>query len=64
MKTCLSLFMLFTLVSVQAEEFATGIVYNDVNRNQKRDPGEAGIPKVGVSNGLEIVETDAEGGWR
>ncbi len=64
MKTCLPIFLIFFLVSLQAEEFATGIVYHDVNRNQQRDPGEPGIPKVGVSNGLEIVETDAKGAWR
>ena len=45
-------------------EYATGIVFHDSNQNQQRDRGELGIPNVGVSNGLEIVETDARGRWR
>ncbi|MBT4224642.1 MAG: metallophosphoesterase [Opitutae bacterium] len=52
------------LISKASVEYASGIVYHDSNRNQQRDRGESGIPNVGVSNGLEIVETDARGRWR
>ncbi|MFP6900610.1 MAG: calcineurin-like phosphoesterase family protein [Opitutales bacterium] len=52
------------IASASAAELATGIVYHDANRNQKRDSGEKGIPKVAVSNGVDIVETDAKGRWR
>jgi hypothetical protein len=40
---------------------ATGVVFNDANTNGVRDDGEAGVPKVRVSNGREIVATDADG---
>lgn len=43
---------------------ATGVVFADDNGNEQRDPGEAGIAGVGVSNGREIVATDAEGRYR
>jgi hypothetical protein len=42
-------------------EKAVGVVYHDENRDGVRQVGEAGIPGVGVSNGLDIVATDAEG---
>ncbi len=38
-----------------------GVVYEDSNSNRQRDPGEVGIADVKVSNGLDIVRTDAEG---
>lgn len=40
---------------------ATGIVYVDANQNQVRDAGETKLPDVGVSNGREVVVTDADG---
>ncbi len=40
---------------------ATGIVYVDANQNQVRDAGETTLPDVGVSNGREVVVTDADG---
>jgi hypothetical protein len=45
----------------ETRETATGVVFNDQNRNLERDEGEPGIPDVSVSNGLEVVQTDAEG---
>lgn len=51
-------------VSAQAQQSAAGVVYHDVNRNNERDAGEQGIGGVGVSNGREIVATDAEGRYR
>lgn len=40
---------------------ATGIVYEDLNGNRMRDPDEPGLPKIRVSNGADIVATDADG---
>lgn len=45
-------------------EFATGVVYHDVNGNRQHDSGEPGLPDVRVSNGAEIVKTDAAGRYR
>lgn len=38
-----------------------GQVFDDANKNSRSDGGEAGIPGVSVSNGLDVVKTDAEG---
>ena len=40
---------------------AKGVVFHDRNGNQQRDNGEPGLPDVKVSNGRQIVKTDAEG---
>ncbi len=40
-----------------------GIVFSDTNKNGKLDPGEPGIAGVCVSNGREVVATDAQGRW-
>ena len=42
-------------------EVLTGQVFDDANKNSRIDGGEAGIPGVSVSNGLDVVQTDAEG---
>jgi hypothetical protein len=39
----------------------TGTVYNDLNRNGQMDADEPGIAGVCVSNGKEVVKTDASG---
>ncbi|MCC6445359.1 MAG: calcineurin-like phosphoesterase family protein [Armatimonadetes bacterium] len=43
---------------------ATGFVYEDANKNRTRDPGEKGLAGVHVSNGKEVVKTDAAGRYR
>ncbi|MCJ7692695.1 MAG: calcineurin-like phosphoesterase C-terminal domain-containing protein [Sedimentisphaerales bacterium] len=43
---------------------ATGIVFNDLNRNGIRDIGEPGIAGVYVSNGRDIVTTDRNGRYQ
>lgn len=48
----------------QAHDEATGVVFHDRNRNQAREDREEGLPDVRVSNGVDIVATDAEGRWR
>jgi hypothetical protein len=40
---------------------ARGYVFEDTNANEIRDDGEPGISDVSVSNGREIVQTDADG---
>ncbi|NNE00564.1 MAG: metallophosphoesterase [Pirellulaceae bacterium] len=45
----------------EAFQTATGVVFEDVNNNRKRDDGEQGISGIRVSNGAEIVLTNAEG---
>lgn len=42
-------------------ERAVGVVYHDENRDGLRQQTEPGVPGVAVSNGREIVTTDAEG---
>ncbi|MCL4695078.1 MAG: metallophosphoesterase, partial [Candidatus Hydrogenedentes bacterium] len=50
-------------LAATAQNNATGVVYDDANRNAERDSGETGIPGVCVSNGRDVVQTDAEGRW-
>ena len=40
---------------------ARGTVYWDANENGRHDPGEQGIEGVKVSNGVDVVKTDAQG---
>lgn len=46
------------------QQIATGIVFHDENRNQKYNVGEKLLADVRVSNGRDIVKTDAEGRYR
>ncbi|MGO1720128.1 MAG: metallophosphoesterase N-terminal domain-containing protein, partial [Luteimonas sp.] len=38
-----------------------GVVFEDTNGDGKRQPGEAGVAGVLVSNGLDVVRTDSKG---
>lgn len=42
-------------------QVARGVVFHDTNGDGKRDAGERPLSDVKVSNGLDIVRTDAEG---
>lgn len=42
---------------------ARGVVFEDKNRNGKRDSGEKGIPNIRVSDQLYVVKTNANGEW-
>lgn len=44
-----------------AQSTVKGYVYQDNNKNGKRDGGEKGIANVAVSNGTEVVLTDSKG---
>ncbi len=43
---------------------ATGMVYHDLNRNSIHDENEPGLEGISVSNGREIVKTNAVGQWQ
>ena len=43
------------------QDIARGIVYEDSNLNGKRDSREKGVAQVAVSNGIDVVLTDAAG---
>lgn len=43
---------------------ARGVVFEDLNANGKRDPGEQGLADVRVSNGEQIVATDNAGNYQ
>jgi hypothetical protein len=45
-------------------QYAVGMVYNDINHNRLLEAPEKGIPNVRVSNGRDIVLTDAQGKYR
>lgn len=40
-----------------------GIVFDDRNGNGARDPGEPGIAGVGVSDGVQVMTTNADGAY-
>ena len=59
----LSVILVFYAIgnSVAANSTATGTVFLDTNGNQVKDDNEKGLPGVRVSNGTDVVETDANG---
>lgn len=62
----LSVFLLVTVYlcltsETMAQHVANGIVYEDLNRNNKKERNEKGLPNVGVSNGKEVVQTNSKG---
>ena len=62
---CAGLLTVLLLVGLpaMAQEVATGFVFHDANYNGVMDEGESGIPDVLVSNGEDVVATDADGAW-
>ncbi len=64
MKSCWLLLLLPILcgaAQLPAAELLNGTVFADLDRDGVRDPEEPGVAGVAVSNGCEVVETDAEG---
>jgi hypothetical protein len=58
------LLLLLLLAAAPARaETARGVVFEDLNRNGRRDPGEPGLRGVRVSNQREITLTDRDGRW-
>lgn len=60
---CLAAALVFTPWIAQADT-ASGLVFLDGNANGRRDSGERGIAGVKLSNGRDIVVTDAQGRYR
>lgn len=57
-----SVFLLLTVSSALfAQEKAKGIVYEDVNKNGKKDKKEKVLSNVLVSNGVDVVATNKKG---
>lgn len=59
-------FFLFVLLALhffhlKAQQFASGFVYEDTNRNNLHDTWEKGLSGVAVSNGEKVVITDTNG---
>ena len=60
-KNLLVLLLLIISVSIYSQQIASGYVYNDANKNGKKDRREAGIPNVAVSNGSDVILTNEKG---
>lgn len=60
-KNVLSFIALFLCLTAYSQEIAKGFVYDDVNKNGRKDRREAGIANVAVSNGSDVVLTDTKG---
>lgn len=59
----LMLFFVFTSVPIIKGQPIKGSVFLDENHNLVRDKGEQGLKDVLVSNGRDVVKTDAKGNW-
>lgn len=55
--------LLFTF-SLSAQSVVTGFVYADANQNNIKDPKEAGLAGVSVTNGREVVQTGDNGAYK
>lgn len=60
-KICLTAMAFIAAVTVYAQNRAVGYVYADLNKNGIKDKTEKGIANVAVTNGKEVVLTDAKG---
>lgn len=60
-KNLLSLILLIIAVTAYSQQTAEGYVYEDGDKNGKKDRRDAGIANVAVSNGTEVVLTDKNG---
>lgn len=59
---CLSIYIFLIVFNPTfAQQKVKGFVFEDVNKNGKKDNRETGIQNIAVSNGKEIVQTDAKG---
>lgn len=54
----------FLSLSAQAQSFAKGFVYHDLNGNGKKERNEKGLSGVAVSNGVEVVLTNDKGEYQ
>lgn len=56
--------LLFAVVAVNAQSYVRGYVFEDANRNGRKDRKEKGIPGVSVSNGVAVATTDQDGEYQ
>lgn len=64
MKICSLRIILLGLIAfgnLAAQPVVKGTVYQDINRNGKKDRSEKGIAGVAVSNGIEVAQTGPDG---
>lgn len=62
----LAILCIFGVISVNAQaqnQSAQGFVFEDINRNGQLDAGEPGVTGVSVSNGIDVVQTGADGSY-
>lgn len=70
MKNILTKSMLIASISICslsysfAQYAAKGMVYEDSNKNGKKDKSERGIAGVAVSNGIDVVQTNSKGEYK
>ena len=65
MKNNLLFILLFiTSLPLFSQELAGGFVFEDTNRNGRKDRRETGIADVAVSNGTDVVLTRSDGSYR
>ena len=55
---------MLSLGVVHAQDFVKGIVYEDTNKNGKKDKTETGLINVSVSNGIDVVLTNERGEYK
>jgi hypothetical protein len=60
----IAVLLIITSNNTFSQQTAKGIVYIDLNKNNKKDSKEKGIPNVAVSNSLEVVLTNAKGEYQ
>lgn len=60
-KTIIAVSALIFSLGITAQNTATGFVFEDINQNGRKDQKENGIARVAVTNGQEVVLTDAKG---
>ncbi len=58
---CLCLLSVASVSQAADKQEATGVVFQDKNKNQKYDEGEKLLSGIRVSNGREITKTDDQG---
>lgn len=63
-KTILTTLLMAACCTTMAQQLAKGNVYVDENKNGKKDKREVGLAGVPVSNGFDVVLTDAEGNYK